>query len=236
MRIIRINKFLQEEESVDWLVADLLPSVGWTLFYGQRGLGKTTFAMQMCEALHTGALFLGRRTKQTNIVYIQADSVALEWKAILGRVAPKSIAWTVVSVPAYAMDNPEYRAMLSTMIHRTGMDTGFIVFDSLYNLTQKDINSKNILTTITDMNIMANNLPWMLIHHPRKDGEIYSGHNSIGGNCSNEWHLLRNKIKIEKGRLVKAKEVLLSRDSQGLWITKDADMSIDIDDMYRPLF
>mgnify|MGYP001602930985 CR=1 FL=1 len=196
MRIIRINKFLAEEESVDWLVADLLPNVGWTLLYGQRGLGKTTFAMQMCEALHTGKPFLGHTVKQTNIVYVQADSVALEWKEILKRVAPLSTGWTVVSVPDYAMDNPEYRSALSNLVHKPGMNTGYLVFDSLYNLTQKDVNTKSILSTIADMNIIAAGLPWLLIHHPRKDGEIYSGHNSIGGNCSNEWHLLKNKLPV----------------------------------------
>jgi hypothetical protein len=79
------------------------------------------------------------------------------------------------------------------------------------------------------MNAIAGGIPWLLVHHPRKDGEIYSGHNSIGGNCSNEWHLLRNKMKIEKGRLVKDKEILLSRDENGLWIPKTS--SVDENDL-----
>ena len=220
MRVVRIASFLKEEDRVSWIIQDLLPSIGWTLLVGYKGLGKTTFAAQMCSALQTGADFLGRKTQQTDILYLQADSVTDEWREILRRVAPGSTGWTLVDVPEKCISNPSYVDAIRSLIER--VNPGFIVFDSLYNLVSVSLNSEAILIPINIMKMLAGVRPWLLIHHPPHGESRASGHNSIGANCSNEWHLLKTKLKIEKGRLVKDKEVLLDRDHNGLWIAKQA--------------
>lgn len=231
MRVIKISKFLQEKDNVEWIIDNLLPNVGWTLFYGLRGLGKTTFAMQMCAALQTGTPFLTRKVKQTNIIYFQADSIVDEWKAMLKRITPKgSEAYTGIEVPAKALDTPQY---VSTMAHFVAqLHPGFVVFDSLYNLTGKSINTEGVLIPIQMMKDICGNIPWMLIHHPPHNESRAAGHHSLGGNCSNEWSLLKTKLKIEKGRLVKDKEILLSRDEKGLWIPYTRGEARGYSDLY----
>ena len=221
MRVVRIKQFLQEQDNVPWLIEGLLPSIGWTLLVGYKGLGKTTFAAQMCSALQDGKPFLGRQTVQTDILYLQADSVADEWREILRRVAPNGAGWTLVDVPEKCISHPAYVDGIKQLIAK--VDPGFIVFDSLYNLVSVSLNSEAILIPINTMKVLAGQRPWLLIHHPPHGESRASGHNSIGANCSNEWHLLKTKLKIEKGRLVKTKEISLDRDENGLWVARGDD-------------
>ena len=224
MRVIKINKFVQEEEKITWLIRDLLPDVGWTLLYGMRGLGKTTFAVQMCAALEAGLPFLGRETVKTSTLYIQADSLTREWREMLKRIAPQSNGFTAIDVPASCLTNNEYVLRLKNYVET--FKPGYVVFDSLYRLVGDNINTAKVLTFITLMNDICcfvdktgleHHIPWMLIHHPPHHESRAAGHSSLGANNSNEWSLLKTKLKIEKGRLVSDKEILLSRDVNGLW-------------------
>ena len=224
MRVVRIKKFLEEESKVEWLVDKLLPNVGWTLFYGLKGIGKTTFAMQLCGALQSGEDFLGRRVKKTDVLYFQADSIEEEWKEILRRIAKgtKGVeeGFTAVNVPRQALSNPMYVEAMSKSIKT--FKPGFVVFDSLYNLSAYKINTEKIIVDVNLMHDMCvdkegNHIPWLVIHHPPHNESRAAGHHSLGGNCSNEWSLLKTKLSIEKGRLVAEKEILMRRDASGLW-------------------
>lgn len=232
MRILPLDKFLSEPDEVEWLVEGLLPSVGWTLLYGERGNGKTTFAIQLCMSLESGRDFLGLKTTKTHTMYIQADSLSLEWKMIVRRVNPKGgKTLTVVDVPERALSDSKQVAWLEEKVKQ--YQPGFIVFDSLYNLAGQSINNEGILVDINSMKAIAGQKPWLLIHHPPHDGGRAAGSNSIGGNCSNDWELLKTKLLVKKGRLVKAKSWSFARDNEGRWLSiedsksgYESDMSI----------
>lgn len=219
MRAVRLDKFLVEKEQVNWLVEGLLPDVGWTLFYGQRGIGKTTFAMQLCCAMQEGKPFLGRKTIQTNILYFQADSVVTEWREIVKRITPRgNTGFTGVDVPEKCFGNNQYIESMKRFIESDVVNPGFVVFDSLYNMTNASINTEGVLITINRMKDICGKLPWMLIHHPPHGGENRAaGHNSLGANCSNEWALTKAQLTIAKGRIVALKELPIKRAKDGLW-------------------
>ena len=217
-RAVQIKQFVKESPTIPWLVKDLLPDVGWTLLVGRKGIGKTTFAMQMCLALQTGDDFLDRVTQQRDILFVQVDSVELEWRAILARIAKDSLGWTLVSSPTNCLDNPSYVSSLAGLIAK--VNPGYIVWDSLYKLSRRPVNTERVTDTLDQLALLSGTVPWLLIHHPPHEETRAAGHHSIGATCSNEWHLLKNKLAIDKGRLVKDKEVLLDKDEQGLWQVK----------------
>lgn len=219
MRIRRISEFVQEPATVSWIVTDLLPDVGWTLFVGTQGIGKSTFAIQLCDALQSGTQFMGKETKQTNVLFIQADSQPDEWREMLRRIAPKSHGWTMVDIAVKALDNPSYVQSIAGLIAK--ISPGFIVFDSLYNLTGKSINTVAALEPIQVMKTLAGLVPWLLIHHPPQGENRAAGHHSISANCSTLWILLNKKLKVEKCRLSGIKEVSMSRTPEGLWQAKE---------------
>jgi hypothetical protein len=223
MRTVKISKFVQDEEKVEWMVENLLPNVGWTLFYGEQAVGKTTFTVQLCAALQEGTAFMGRKTRQTRILYIQADSPTPEWREMLRRIAPDSEGYTCIDVPEGCLGNPSYVSTLANYV--SVFKPGFLVFDSLYNLTAWSINTdlgvKMVTTVLKDIAKATKSpipIPFLVIHHPPQMENRAAGNRSLSANASNVWGLLRTKLKIEKGRLIKDKEILLSRDEEGLWI------------------
>jgi RecA-family ATPase len=219
MRVVQIRKFVQEETNIDWLVEGLLPSTGWTLFAGVAGLGKSTFAAQLCDSLQQGTEFLGRKTRQTNTMFVQADGSADEWREMLKRISPASTGLTVVEVPQQALSNVSYAQQIQGAVEK--YNPGFVVFDSLYNLTSVSINTEAVLLPVNTMKQICQHRPFLLIHHPPNDETRASGHHSLRANCSNEWFMLNNRLKINKGRLVKDKQIVMERDNNGLWGVKN---------------
>jgi RecA-family ATPase len=218
MRYVKISKFLEEKEDVHWLVEGLLPDIGWTLFCGAEGIGKSTFAIQMCDAMQSGASFLDRKTKKTRILYVQADSKAIEWRAILERVSPKNDGFTVVDVEQGCLGDSSAVAALRNFV--SVIKPGFVVWDSLYNLASEDINNPKVLRNIETINRICLSLPWMVIHHPPHGESRGAGTRALAANCSNSWYLLQTKLRIDKARLVAEKEVYIKRsgvEHGGTW-------------------
>ena len=216
MKAIRLNAFAQQVDDVSWLVEGLLPDVGWSLLVGQKGLGKTTFALQLCSAIQKGTPFLGRKTVQRDICYIQADSGTEEWRLMVRRIAGESQGFTVIDCEPKILSSPIYISQLESIVKQ--INPGFIVWDSLYNLTAHNLNNEQVLMPIGIMRMISGVAPWLLIHHPPHGQTRASGHNSLEANCSNLWILLKTCLRIEKARLVAGQELQMRRDSQGLWM------------------
>ena len=235
MRLVRINKFLHEKHNVTWLIDGLLPDVGMTLFYGLPGVGKSTFAAQLCAALHTGSDFLGRKVQKTSIMFVQADSLVLEWKAMLARICPDSDGFTVVEVDERMLGNSKAIEWLAEQTEK--YNPGYIVFDSLQKLTAWTISTDSGASmAMNAIRLITGDRPSMLIHHPPHAEFRASGHQSLTATPSNVWGLLKTKLKIDKGRLTPIKEILLSRDSNGLWCQKPIEDSIYDAIMDKPLW
>src|SRR5438132_2470332 len=156
-RAVTIRKFVAEKNTVAWLVHELVPDVGWTLLIGKKGIGKTTFAIQMCMALQEGQPFLNRATMQRNVLFVQTDSVEDEWRAILSRVAPNSVGYTMVNVPSFALDTPSYVSGMSSLIAQ--VKPGYIVYDSLYKLSRKPVNSERVTDTLELLSLLSAGVP-----------------------------------------------------------------------------
>lgn len=237
MRAIQYRKFAAEEQHIEWLVDDLLPNVGWTFLIGAKGMGKTTFALQLCDALQEGKPFLGRKTVQANGLYIQADSPDLEWREMIRIILPQGIGYTIVNVPAKCLSNPSYVSELDDLINDK-VKPDFIVWDSLYKLTGVSINTEAILQPIFTMKALSGNRSWMLIHHPPNEELRAAGHHSGSADCSRLWLLMKSRLKIDKGRLTKTKEIKMHReddDRGGLWVCDDDSSDDDRDFMRAPV-
>lgn len=216
MRIVTIDAFLGESDNVRFLVQSLLPNVGWTLLVGERGCGKTTLAIQMCLSIEKGEDVIGLRTAKCRTMYVQADSEEAEFRQIMKRIAPRGgKSLLAVSVPQFFLKHPKDITILKGAIDKH--KPGFIVYDSLYKIAGFDVNTDKILIDIYKLKELSNGKPFMVIHHPPHDGTRGAGHHSLEGDCSNAWLLLRNKLKINKGRLVGGEGLNISRDKHGLW-------------------
>ena len=229
---VTFRKFVQEQEDIPWLIERLLPAVGSTICVGGAGVGKTTLALQICAALQEGIDIFNRHTTKTKVLYFQFDSLTIEWRAICKRVVPESVGRTVHTAPTYSLDNVGYTASLADLIQNKAKP-GFIVWDSLYKLSQRDINSKSAIETFHQLNLLCGDIPYMVLHHPPHNEQRSSGHNSLSGTCSNEWFLAKNKLIIRKGRLVEDKEIAMQRAEKypGLWYVESVADQVDTSDL-----
>lgn len=223
-RSIRYRAFVREQPKVEWLIDKLLPNVGSTLLVGSKGVGKTTLALQMVAAIQEGSPIFGLDTEQRETLFIQMDSRELEWREICRRVVPQSMGRTMLSLPAFCLDNPSYVKAIGELIIKSA--PGFIIWDSLYKLSNKrKINTDAVLETMQILDLLCMESPYMLLHHPPHGESRASGHNSLSGTVSNEWVLLKNMLRIDKGRLIEIKEILLQRakSSPGLWYIEEGE-------------
>lgn len=235
MRVVRIDQFVNEEDDIQWLVDGLLPDTGWCLMVGEQGVGKTRFAMQMCEAMRVGTDFLRRATKKTSFLFFQADSLTKEWRGILKQVAPGSKGLSIIDVPECCLDNPAYVEWIAKAIAQ--VNPGYVVFDSLYNLTAADINNPKILLVLNRIKAIVGTIPWMLIHHPPQGESRAAGSRAIAASSSYNWVLSNTRLRIAKGRLVESRNINIIKE-KGLWVLKgDLEIggSLSEDIMNRPL-
>jgi RecA-family ATPase len=232
------KEFVEEADEHDYLVEGLLPDAGWTLLVGIPGVGKSTFAAQLCSALQEGQPFLGMTTRQKRCLYIQCDTPDQLWKQQLKRIAPNCEAWNVRNVPQNVLDSEQYIDTIKRII--TVKKPQFIVFDALNTLTGRDINTKHgagiPITTMTqiarlqtDLNEFTD-LPWMLLHHPTKaitrGVNSAAGSGSISGRCATHLTLSETRLRIEKSKVAPKKNMLLGRNPEGLWyIPEDGELA-----------
>ncbi|MBF0520551.1 MAG: AAA family ATPase [Nitrospirae bacterium] len=59
---------------IEWALYGLIPLQSITLLAAPAGMGKTTLALQVAEAIATGAEFLGLKTTQRPVVYIDFEN------------------------------------------------------------------------------------------------------------------------------------------------------------------
>jgi hypothetical protein len=62
------------EISVEYLVDGILPCRSVTLLYARGGMGKTTLVSQLADALSNGSLFMGLKTRCTNVFVIDYEN------------------------------------------------------------------------------------------------------------------------------------------------------------------
>lgn len=221
MRAVQFEQFVQEHDEVEWLIEGLLPNVGWTLLSGREGSGKTTIALQMCDAIEEGKKFLHLNTVKTKVAYVQADSPDAEWRSIVKRVSPKGKGFTIIDVPQYCMDNPVEVDRLRKGI-QDKIQAGFVVFDSFYKMSRKSLSTEAALVPLSTMKMICDGKPFLLLHHMPHGEARPAGHNSIPADCSNNWILLKTKLKIEKGRLRQTGEIGIRRSNEtGLWSSSE---------------
>jgi len=74
LRLISLRELLSEPDVItDWVVDELLPVDGLSLFAAKPKTGKSTLIRQLALAVARGEDFLGRKTKQGGVIYLALE-------------------------------------------------------------------------------------------------------------------------------------------------------------------
>jgi hypothetical protein len=184
-----------EEPETEWLWEGILPAGGLSLLVAKPKVGKTTLAFNLAVAVAAGEDFLGRKTKQAQVIYLaheeKKSEIQKKLKALPHR--PGKISFYFGSAPEKAIQEVRH------LIQET--KAGFLVVDVLQKLCRvKDLNDyAQVTNTLEPLMSMAReeNCHIMLTHHAgkadRRDGDDILGSTALLGGVDTSIHIKKRE-------------------------------------------
>jgi len=140
---------MTEPPEREWLVEDFIPDRWPTLLYGDGGAGKSTLATHLAMHVAMGREWFGRRVKQVNVLFVDAE---LDDEEFRRRMWPLARGMSLDAPPAgvfywrmnKALSNEDVLDHLHAMVmkHRIG----FVIVDSLTIATH--LSDQNVSTDL----------------------------------------------------------------------------------------
>jgi AAA domain/Bifunctional DNA primase/polymerase, N-terminal/Primase C terminal 1 (PriCT-1) len=172
-----------EEPETEWLWDGILPAGGLSLLVAKPKVGKTTLAFNLALAVAGGRDFLGKKTKQSPVVYLALEEKRSEIrKKLTGLIeTPERLSFHFGSAPDKAIQE------VRTLIRNTR--AGLLVVDVLQKLCRiKDLNDyAQVTNTLEPLMATAReeNCHILLTHHAgkadRQDGDDILGSTALLG-------------------------------------------------------
>ena len=180
-----------DEPETEWLWEGILPAGGLSLLVAKPKVGKTTLAFNLALAVAKGKDFLGRKTKQSAVVYLALEEKKSEIRKKLKSLAdtPEGIRFHFGSAPEKAIQ--EVRALIQET------KAGLLVVDVLQKFCRiKDLNDyAQVTNTLEPLMAMAReeNCHILLTHHAgkadRQDGDEILGSTALLGGVDTSIHI-----------------------------------------------
>jgi hypothetical protein len=222
---------------VDYLIHRLLPRPGRVLLIGPAKVGKSFLALQIALAVAQGKDFLGRRSHQGTVLYLQFDTPDHLWKERLDDLeecgvdlsGPIHFIHPDAKRPSMDILNSGCQADITAMLAE--VKPALVVIDVLRKIHNADENDSATSKKIFDvLNILFAGRTLLILHHPSKmkpdwtprASEAGRGSGFIGGEVDASWLLLPESLSIES-RIDEGFTRTITRDpNTGLWMFPDA--------------
>jgi len=162
----------KKDVKIEYVVDGLIPKGFITLLYAPSGLGKSTLATQICQAVQDGVPFLGLKTQQGPAFYIDYENpqstIVERLKKIDGENSFQLWHLGDETTPPQ-LDNVENRDML------LGLQPGtLVVIDSLKACNNLDENVASSMKPLFDFLkiLRERGLTIILLHHTSKSANL----------------------------------------------------------------
>ena len=178
----------------DWIVPDFMPAREITLFTGPGGSGKSLLAQQLASCLATGKPFLGKEVRQRNVLYLTAEDVDDELHrrqrnimARIGRATTKGRLFLssvrgrgANELVTFDREGNMQKGETFSLLHDTliATDADVLVLDNVAHLFAGNENDRGHVTRFVNALyglVRTFDLSILLIGHPNKSGDAYSG-------------------------------------------------------------
>jgi hypothetical protein len=160
----------EEDDPVIWLVQDMLPMFGSSLFGAKPKVGKSTMARALAAAVAFGKPWLGYEVQQGSVIYFRfpgegtRQEARQEWRALTGG-AESGLVDIQVQNPQEILEH------LDLLVDKH--DPVLVVVDTLQHMIQvsdmKDYSA--VHAALTPIHTLARRAHVMLLHHAKK-GEV----------------------------------------------------------------
>lgn len=178
----------------EWIVPDYVPAGEITLFTGYGGAGKSLFSQQLATCLASGVPLIGVPIERKRVLYVTAEDsenvLHRRQRAIMARLGNPAIGdRLMLSTVRGRSDNalnlePNEDgyggSKLKTDLHNTIIERNadVVILDNIAHLFAGNENDRQEVTKfINDLYGMVQrlNVTILLIGHPNKSGDSYSG-------------------------------------------------------------
>jgi phage/plasmid primase-like uncharacterized protein/archaellum biogenesis ATPase FlaH len=159
---------------MEWLIEGIIPKGAVSLLFGRGGIGKTTLALQICDAIASGGGFLGIPAEKTPVIYVDYENSLAILVDRLKKVGGEQILfWTADDSPAQLDRNPQaYVSLLKS--HPNAL----LIFDTLRSAQTGDENESRSMALVmqTLRRLRDQGATVILLHHTRKGSDsTYKG-------------------------------------------------------------
>lgn len=163
---------------MEWLIEGIIPKGAVSLLFGRGGIGKTTLALQICDAIASGGSFLGIPAEKTPVIYIDYENSLAILVDRLKKVGGEQVLfWTAADSPAQLDRDPQaYVNLLKS--HPNAL----LIFDTLRSAQTGDENESRSMALVmqTLRQLRDQGATVILLHHTRKGSDsTYKGSTAI---------------------------------------------------------
>ena len=178
----------------DWIVPSFMPAREITLFTGPGGSGKSLLAQQLASCLATGEPFLGKEVKLRNVLYLTAedddDELERRQRNIMARIGRGTANGRLFlssvrgsssnELVTFDREGNMQKGETFSLLYDTlvAADADVLVLDNVAHLFAGNENERGQVTRFVNSLyglVRAFDLSILLIGHPNKSGDAYSG-------------------------------------------------------------
>lgn len=194
-----------QDVKIEWLLENLIPQGGITVFSGVGGSGKTYLCLQILDAIAEGREVFGLKTTKTPVFYIDHENPLAVMKDRLEKLACENIQhWSLWSeTPPPKLDSDDW------ILYKSLPKGCLACFDSLRSIQDLDENStKDMAFVMGRLKALreAGITPYILHHTPKSDPRTYRGAGPISDLADHTLNLFVGKQGTE-GRIVEEGEL-----------------------------
>ncbi len=163
---------------MEWLIEGIIPKGAVSLLFGRGGIGKTTLALQICDAIASGGSFLGIPAEKTPVIYVDYENSLAILVDRLKKVGGEQILfWTADDSPAQLDKDPQ--AYVNLLKNHSN---ALLIFDTLRSAQTGDENESRSMALVmqTLRQLRDQGATIILLHHTRKGSDsTYKGSTAI---------------------------------------------------------
>jgi hypothetical protein len=213
-------------------IDDLIHESSVAMIVGRQGSLKTPLIMDMAAHVGLGIPYQGLQTTEGCTIYIAAEGSGAIEKRIAGiyvehpDLSPDAIVAITQSVNLISRTEADVFGdfLVSDIVPQLSMPVRMIIFDTMAKSTpgESDSDDKTISALEASARVIANRVgetngdsfvpAAIVIHHPRKNDDVYRGSGAIEGNFDTIIHIEKNDSEKLEDRLY---EVSLDKIKDG---------------------
>lgn len=164
---------------IAWLIIGLIPEGAVTLFFGRGGIGKTTLAMQLLDAISRGAEIFGRQATQRPVICVDFENSLAVLAERCRNIGANNVLFLDSGSNPPRLDRGECSQYLDLLEQYPG---AVFVFDTLRSSQSGDENDSQAMTKVMDFlrRLRDAGATVIVLHHtPKASDRKYKGSGAI---------------------------------------------------------